>query len=120
MGRIKTGRRDEIVAQAKMYVDMNYHEKIGLDDVADFLGLNKHYFCSLFKEAEGIGFCQYVKQYRIEKSRTLFADTEKSIMEVMELTGFEDQSYFSKVFREIVGCTPGEYREKCQQSPCIA
>ena len=57
-----------------------------------------------------ITFTKYVTQYRIEKSKELLKDTRLPLSDIPGMVGFEEQSYFTRVFRSIVGLSPGKYR----------
>ena len=55
---------------------------------------------------------QYVKQYRIQQAARLLTTTDKKIMDIGRQCGFQEMSYFSRIFREVMGCGPREYRKK--------
>ena len=70
------------------------------------------YLSKIFKEEMDCTFTGYVSRVRIEKSRELLLDGSISIADIAVMVGFEDQSYFTKVFRRTVGVSPGEYRRR--------
>ena len=100
-----------IVKKAMSYVEKNYSEKITLEDVANHIGLSRYYFSNLFKKVNQIGFTNYLNEVRIEHAKKLIFDPKLSIVEVANLVGFQDQSYFSKIFKKCTGKTVTEYRE---------
>ncbi len=59
-----------------------------------------------------ITLSEYINKTRIEKSTRLLLDSSLSIVDVANLVGYEDQSYFTKVFKSIMGVSPGKYKEK--------
>ena len=65
-----------------------------------------------FHKTIGLPPMQYLKQFRIQKAAELLISTEKKIGDIGAECGFLDTSYFTKVFRELRGCTPGEYRRR--------
>ena len=78
--------------------------------VANHVHLNPTYFSTLFKQSTGSSFKEYLNMVRIEESKRLLANTDYSIIDISLATGFEDQSYFSKVFKKFTGLTPKQYR----------
>lgn len=66
--------------------------------------------CRVFKEALGCTIVEYLTGYRIEKSLSLLRDPDLSVTETGYAVGFTDASYFIRKFREIMGCTPRQYR----------
>lgn len=94
------------------YIKTNYMNRISLEDVAAHVFMSKTYLSKIFKEELGCKFTEYVNRVRIEKSRALLKDSSFSLAEISNLCGFEEQAYFSKVFKNDTGLTPGKYREK--------
>ena len=65
----------------------------------------------LFKQEMGITFTDYLNQIRINQSCELLAKTNFSLIDISIMSGFDDQSYFSKVFKKLKGVTPKDYRK---------
>lgn len=101
---------NEIIKKAIRYIAQNYACNLTLDIVANHVHLNPAYFSSLFKQATGSSFKEYLNMVRIEESKRLLINTEYSIIDIALATGFDDQSYFSKVFKKYTGLTPKQYR----------
>ena len=101
----------ESVYKITRYIQKNYRQKIELQDVAEHLHMTKSYLCRFFKKETGETIINYTNRVRINNSKLLLADTKIPLAEVALLCGFEDQSYFTKVFRGFVGVTPRKYRE---------
>lgn len=99
------------VQKAIDYIEKNITEDLSLDQVVDYLKLNKTYFCKLFKENTGKTFSQYVNQVRIEYSKKLLEDTNMSILDVALAVGYNNSNYFHKAFKERLGITPYNYRQ---------
>lgn len=94
------------------YIKQNYMNKITLDEIADQVYMSKSHISKIFNEGVGISITSYINKIRIEKSKRLLKDASLTIAEIANLTGFEDQSYFTKQFRQEIGISPKEYREK--------
>lgn len=94
------------------YLEHHYDQDITLRSAADRIFMNPSYFSTLFKKKTGISFVHYVQKLRIEKSKALLQDPQYKIYEVATKIGFSDEKYFFKVFKNVTGITPNEYRDK--------
>ena len=101
---------NEIIKKAIRYISQNFSRSLTLDEVAEHVHLNSAYFSTLFKQSTGSSFKEYLNMVRIEESKRLLSNTDYSIIDISLATGFEDQSYFSKVFKKYTGLTPKQYR----------
>ena len=100
------------IRNAKEFIADNLHLDISLYDVASHVYLNPIYFSKLFKQSTGITFTSYITQMRIEKAKELLCGTNLKIYEIGEQSGFRSTFYFNRVFKQIVGVTPNEFRRK--------
>jgi AraC-like DNA-binding protein len=66
----------------------------------------------LFKKEVGITVSEYIQQTKIDEVKKLLAYSKTPISEICSLLNFNDQSYFTKVFKKVVGITPKQYRER--------
>lgn len=98
---------------AILYIREHYTSStLSLSEVAHLVGMNKDYFSSLFKKDTGYGFVDYVNNMRIQKAKELLSTTNKKVYEVGMEVGFQDESYFSRVFKKSVGIRPKEYKNR--------
>ncbi|WP_312644571.1 PocR ligand-binding domain-containing protein [Hydrogenoanaerobacterium sp.] len=101
----------DVIRKAAQYIRKNYASKITLEEVASFVYLSPSYFSKVFKEEMNCNFNTYLNKVRIEKSKKLLLLDSIKLVDISGIVGFEDQSYFSKVFKKMTGVTPGKYRE---------
>lgn len=106
----KPAESNEVIKKAMSYISDHYAEKITLDDIAGEVHLNAAYLSTIFKQTTGSSFKEYLTLVRVEESKRLLANTDYSILDIAIATGFDDQSYFSKVFKRCTGLTPKQYR----------
>lgn len=104
------GKQQEMVDKALYYIGIHFAENLSLEDVATEVHLNPTYFSSLFKQNTGNSFREHLNKVRIEESKRLLTSTTQSIVHIATAVGFEDQSYFSKVFKKHTGVTPKQFR----------
>lgn len=94
------------------YIRANYDKDISLDDVAEFVGVNKCYLSREFHKYTGYPFVAYINMTRCKMARQLLLDEKLSISEIGARAGFENPSYFAKSFVKYIGMLPSEYRSK--------
>ena len=100
----------EIIKKPILYISEHFNGSLTLEDVASHVHLHPSYFSTLFKTCTGSAFKEYLNMVRIEESKRLLANTDFSIIDIAMAVGFEDQSYFSKVFKKYTGLTPKQFR----------
>jgi len=108
-----------VIKQAVEFIHENHKGKIALNDMAKNLHISPTYLSMLFKQETGFTITEFLNQVRIAKSRELLSETDMSLLDISEQSGFEDQSYFSKVFKKISGVTPKEYRSIAKGSSIV-
>ncbi len=102
--------RSLIIANAIRHINTNYMTKINLKNLAELLHVNESYLSKLFKQEMGQNFTDYLNEIRINKSLSLIRDTDNNLLDIALAVGFEDQSYYTKVFRKVMNQTPKQYR----------
>lgn len=93
------------------YADAFYNKEITVADIAGLYGINKKYSGRLFKKEVGISFCEYLNLRRTEAAKGLLGETDMSIAEIALECGYNNITYFNRVFKKITGISPGEYRK---------
>ena len=104
-------RHSSVLRKAQRFIWENYSRKINLEEISKAAGLSAPYFSTIFNEEMGEKLSRYLNRLRVEKAATLLTETNKPMNLIAELCGFEDQSWFSKVFKSFTGVNPGRYRE---------
>jgi len=99
------------IESAVEFIKKHYREKLSLKEVADYSGYSVYYFSKIFKRYTKLNFSVYLNMIRVEEAKKLMSDYELSIKEIAEKVGYEDFSYFSKVFKTYEGMVPREYRK---------
>jgi len=112
-------RRDEWLKRLRPLLDhLENHseEPLRVRDAARLSAMSTCYFMHHFRRATGQSFVDYLNHLRVTKARKLLAESDTSISEISQGTGFCNQSYFGVVFKRIVGTTPFEYRKQFRTS----
>ena len=98
------------IRKAIEYVHENYSQDITIDSLCNYLDINKSYFCSLFKKYTGNTFSYFLNHLRIEKSKKLLIDTNLNLLDIAITVGFNNQNYYSMVFKKYTNMSPSKYR----------
>jgi transcriptional regulator GlxA family with amidase domain len=90
----------------------NYRESFSIDELSKLCAVSKYHFCRIFKEVMGMSPIRYINYYRLKIADAMLQNSDKSINEIAEDTGFEDASYFSKLYKKTFGNSPRSAKRK--------
>ncbi|TCM89765.1 AraC family two component transcriptional regulator [Paenibacillus sp. BK033] len=102
----------EPVRSALRFLELYYPNDISLQQIAEYVHLNKTYLCELFKKETSLSINDYLTQIRIERAKELMAAGENRMGTLAEQVGYPNASYFTKVFKKMTGMTPVEYKKR--------
>lgn len=105
-----TSKNDKIVLDIKRIISEEYMTEISVNKIAQSVFLSPNYISLIFKKETGVTITDYLTNIRIEKAKELLKDADLLIQQVSEMVGYEDASYFSKVFKKNTGIHPVRYR----------
>ena len=105
-----TNSYKDSIKVAISYIHNHIQKEITLDEIASQVGMSKYYFVRKFKKMTGYTPMQYINIHRCELAKSLISNNVQ-LKSVATLTGFESQSYFTKVFKKTVGVLPSEYKK---------
>ena len=98
------------------FVEGNYQRKISLEDVGELVGMSASSVSRFFKQRTRHNFWDYLNGFRIDRAAQMMIETEHTISEISYACGFNNISNFNRVFRERIGTTPSDYRNKFKES----
>lgn len=99
------------VVRAVDYINANYTEEITMEQLCEAAGVSKQHLCRLFRSTLNSRPMEYAAKRRIQAAKELLTDTDKTVEEIAEETGFCTGSYFCKLFRRYEGMTPTQFRK---------
>jgi YesN/AraC family two-component response regulator len=102
----------QIIISVKEFIDKNYSEDLWLMGLSRKFNIESSYLSKTFKNIIGENMMLYISKTKIEKAKMLLYKKELKITDIASLVGYDDYSYFSRVFKKITGLSPREYREK--------
>lgn len=103
--------KESYVKTAVEFIQINYSKKIKITDIAQHIGIDSKYLCSLFKSSLNVSPYQYLLNVRIHKAGELLKNENISIGDISRSVGYEDPLLFSKMFKKIKGASPSDYRK---------
>lgn len=103
--------KNVLISEIIEYIGKNYREINSLDEIASKFYITKYYLCRLFKENTGVSVMKYINTLKIRHASKLLSETKKSSGEISALCGFNTTMYFCRIFKQISGMTPSDYRK---------
>jgi YesN/AraC family two-component response regulator len=100
-----------LVRRALAYVQQHYHQALSRQEIAEAIGINKNYLSDVFHDELGVAPWEYLNRYRVHQAKDLLRNTNAPISEIAAQVGFDDSSYFGRVFHRYVGRSPRAYRQ---------
>lgn len=110
--RRKTNTSNDSMDHILLYLKSNYQENITLDLISKKFFIEPSYFCKIFKKVTNETYLSFLTRIRIEKAADLLKNPDVKVYEVSERVGYDNQRYFSQIFKKKYGITPSEYKEK--------
>lgn len=101
---------ENTIEELDSFIRKHYRENLNLSDLADKYHFNHSYLTKTFKKQKGISPLKLINSLRIEDAKELLKNEELSVREISEMLGFSNQHYFSRIFKEMAGQPPLEYR----------
>lgn len=101
---------DDLIGRAMSYIEEHYNTSLPLDEVATALFVNKNYLSDAFSKKSGMTFTTYKNTIRVQHAKHLIQQGNHSMSEIAMVIGFDSSSRFSKVFRQLEGMTPQQYK----------
>lgn len=102
-----------LVKQCLAYLHRNYNRPFSLQEIASTVGISKNYLSQIFRDEMSLPIWEYLNRYRVQLAKEYLRSSVLSVTEISIRVGFEDFSYFGRVFNKYCACSPRAYRQKC-------
>ncbi len=110
--KVDDTKHSDIIQRVMEYINNHLSDKISLNDISNYVNFSVSYLSRIFKEETGENISAYINRMRVEQAKVLLLNPKYSLLDIAAISGFEEQSYFNKVFKKLCGITPGKFREK--------
>lgn len=94
------------------FIDSHYMDDLCLEEIASSIGFSKYHFSRLFKQYTNFTFCDYLNYRRIKAAENLLSQNDLTVTEIALQSGFSSISTFNRLFKQLKGCSPREFRLK--------
>ena len=106
------GNSSKLVSDVSRYIRNHLSDAIKISEIAESLGKSRSGLTTEFKKKTGMNLSDFIKLKKIQEAEELLYETDNSLISISAYLGFSSQSHFCRVFKEIKGITPSEYRNK--------
>jgi transcriptional regulator GlxA family with amidase domain len=110
---------DEAILKAQTFIEQNYHQPISIDQIAEQASMSKRNFIRRFKSATQNTPLEYLQRVKIESAKKALEKNNDNVSSLMYDAGYNDLKTFRKVFKQITGLTPQEYRRKYSRDGAV-
>lgn len=100
------------LSEITKYINANYMQPITLEELSKKFYMSKFYLCREFKQITGFSFSEYLNSVRIREATQLLLTTRLNISEIAEKIGYDSSTHFGRVFKDITGYAPLQYRKR--------
>ncbi|WP_159882521.1 response regulator [Paenibacillus puerhi] len=104
-------QESNVIFEIAAYIRNHYHQDITLQEIANHFYLSREYISRKFKQEFGENLSDYLSGIRMEKAKLLLLNPHLRISQIAAMVGYDDEKYFSKVFKKMEGVSPNEYRK---------
>ena len=108
----KVRRNTQRLEQMLQFIRQNYGEELTVSQIADSAAISESECLRCFRSCLHTSPSRYLRDFRLQKAETLLLSTQGTSANIGAACGFSDAAYFTKLFREVKGCTPLEYRKR--------
>ncbi|XJZ27785.1 response regulator [Bacillota bacterium Lsc_1132] len=110
--RTTVQKNNNVIYEIEKYLQANYDRDVKLQEISDHFYISREYISRKFKQEFNVNISDYLVNIRMEKAKSLLKNSQLKIYEIAVMIGYQDDKYFRKVFKKVVGITPNVYRDK--------
>ena len=107
---ISTQKEYPFIAKVTHYMNENIHQNLTLEELATYFKYSPSHFSALFRKETGVSPIHYYIRLKIQKACEYIELSDLKLSEIATRLGFEDASYFSRIFTHVMGISPSRYR----------
>ncbi|MEX2416005.1 MAG: AraC family transcriptional regulator [Paenibacillaceae bacterium] len=105
------------ISEMADYINQHYAERLPLTEVAAAFHMSAYYTSRMFKQVTGFSYIEYINSVRVKEAQRRLRETKRKVIRIAEEVGFESVAHFGRVFKQISGLAPMEYRRVNRMSP---
>jgi transcriptional regulator GlxA family with amidase domain len=101
--------KESYAEKALIFMENHFADQLSSEDVANAVGISVSHLRLLFKQQYGVSLMQKLNQIRVRRAKELLSSGMFTLAEVASACGFQNEYYFSRVFKKFTGISPGKY-----------
>ncbi len=109
---VKSDKNLDRIKEIIKYIETNYENTISIDEIAAVSGFSASHFMRFFKKIMGTSFIDYLNDYRLSMASRMLISSDDNIIDIASHCGYDNLSYFNRLFKRKYGMTPSSYRSK--------
>lgn len=110
--KIEAPSGNTYVNHAVAYIQNHYSIPVSIEEISDYVGINRSYLSSLFKEYTGMSPIKYLQNFRITRAQHMLTVTDISVESIALSCGYQSAEAFHKIFRQLTGMSPKAFRKE--------
>ena len=107
---------ESLIEKVLEYINSNYQRKLTLDEVADFVHMNRSYLSRVYKKKTGENLFDTINRKRVEVAKKYIREGNRKMWEIGAMVGVDDAAHFSKMFKRFTGYSPQDWRRVTGQA----
>lgn len=111
MSKIKSNKNLDKLKDILGYIEKNYKKPITIEEISEVCNFSTSHFMKFFKKSMGTSFIDYLNDYRLSASARLLLSSDDNIIDIAADCGYENLSYYNRIFKKKYGDTPSAYRK---------
>ena len=108
----KSNKNIDRIKDIVKYIETNYDKPISIAEIAGVTGFSESHFMKFFKTIMGTSFVDYLNDYRLSMASRMLVSSDDNIIDIAAHCGYDNLSYFNRIFKKKYGITPSAYRRK--------
>ena len=108
----KSNKNIDRIKDIVKYIETNYDKPISIAEIAGVTGFSESHFMKFFKTIMGTSFVDYLNDYRLSMASRMLVSSDDKIIDIAAHCGYDNLSYFNRIFKKKYGITPSAYRRK--------
>lgn len=103
--------KHEKVSEIVRYINTHYTEPLTIPQISELFYISPYYLSRIFKETTGFTLVEYINNVRVKEAQRLLREKKLKVIQIVELAGFGSVAHFNRIFRDLAGCSPLNYRK---------
>lgn len=110
--QMQSKKENLYISKAIEYIQLHYHDQITVQEIADFIPLNRSYLTDIFMKTIHMTPSQFLMEFRMKQAATELVYSNDTVTQIAYSCGYDNIASFSKAFKRVNGCSPSVWRKR--------